>query len=281
MDSNFFGSLSDVQKKRLFNGVLAVVILLAVFLAIKSLSELKESSYIGKGVYPANVISVSGTGEVLTVPDVASFSFSVTEEGKTAGDAQSKATQKMNAIIDAVKAMGIDEKDIKTISYNSYPKYEYSSSVCPAYSTREGGAPVYCPPGKQVLTGYEVSQSILVKVRETDKAGEVLTKVGGLGASNISGLDFVVDDLDAVQAEARDKAIADAKEKAKVLAKSLGVKLVRIVSFNEGGNYPIMYGMGGMEKSMAMDATMSSVPPQLPTGENKTVSNVTITYEVR
>jgi uncharacterized protein len=277
MGPNFM--LSDVQKKRLFNALLAVVVFLAVFLAIKSLSELKESAYIGKGVYPANVISVSGEGEVLTVPDVASFSFSVVEEGKTVGDAQDKSSKKINAIIDAVKAMGVEEKDIKTISYNSYPKYEYSNSVCPA--SRDASVVVYCPPGKQVLTGYEVSQSILIKVRKTDEAGEVLTKVGGLGASNISGLDFVIDDLDAAQAEARDKAIQDAKAKAKVLAKSLGVRLVKIVSFSEGGNYPIMYGMGGIEaKTMSMDAVAMPTPPQLPTGENKTISNVTITYEV-
>lgn len=268
--------LNDVEKKRLFNVVLVSLVLFAVFLGIKSLNALKESSSIGRGVYPSNVISVSGNGEVFAIPDTGSFSFSVVEEGKNVKDAQDKASKKINTILDAVRSLGVAEKDIKTIGYNSYPKYEYSSSVCPA--SREGIA-VYCPPGKQVLTGYEVSQTISIKVRKTADAGTVLTKVGDLGASNISGLNFVIDDMDAVNTEARGKAIADAKEKAEVLAKALGVRLVRIVSFNEGGSYPIPYAMGGMmEKSISMDNI--STPPQTPVGENEIVSNVTITYEV-
>ncbi len=266
--------LNDVQKKRLFNGVFIVVVLLGVFLAIKSLTLLKESSYIGRGVYPANVITVTGSGEVFAVPDIASFSFSVTESGKTAAEAQDKASKKSNAILDAVKGMGIADKDIQTASYNSYPKYEYSNSVC---------ANGYCPPGRQTLVGYEVSQTINIKVRNTDTAGDVLTKVGSLGASNITGLNFVVDDMDSAKAEAREKAVADAKAKAKVLAKTLGVRLERIVSFYESGEQPpIIYGMGGISMdSKVMNQAMPAVAPELPTGENKIVSNVSITYEVQ
>jgi len=269
-----FGTLSDVQRTRLFNAVLVTIVLLALFLGIKSLSALKESSYIGRGVYPSNVISVAGTGEVFTVPDVASFSFSVVEEGKTVKEAQDKATAKINAIIDAVKDMDVEDKDIKTTGYNSYPKYEYSGGVCSAN---------FCPPSRQILVGYEVNQSITVKVRKTDTAGDVLTKVGSLGAGNISGLDFVVDDIEKVQAEARDKAVKDAKAKAEVLADSLGVKLGNIVSFNEGGGYPYpVYGMGGVEMDgKVMTQSAVAVPPQLPTGENKITSYVTITYEIK
>ncbi|HRH26790.1 MAG TPA: SIMPL domain-containing protein [Parcubacteria group bacterium] len=273
--NDFLNSLDAVSKKRLFNAVLAMFVLLAVFLGIKALSSLKELSYIGKGVYPSNVISVNGTGEVLAVPDVASFSFSVVEEGKTVKDAQDKATKKINSILEAVEALGVDKKDIKTTSYNSYPKYEYTQGACSMN---------YCPPGKQVLTGYEVNQSVTVKVRDTEKAGEALTKVGELGAGNISGLDFVVDDLEKVKAEAREKAVADAKAKAKILSKTLGVRLDTIVNFYENGDgaYPIMYRseMSADAKVMNM-AGSASVAPSLPTGENKIVSNVTITYEVK
>ncbi len=264
--------LSDAQKRKLFNGVFAVVVALAVFLGFKALNTIKEFSYIGSGVYPSNTITVSGKGSVFAIPDTGSFSFSVTEEGKTVKDAQDKASTKINSIIDAVKGMGIDEKDIKTVGYYSNPKYEYQGVTC------DRG---YCPPGKQILLGYEVSQTISIKVRDTEKAGEVLTKVGSLGAQNISGINFIIDDEEAVQAEARAEAIADAKDKAKVLSKSLGVRLGKIVSFNESGNYPIpyAYGMGGMmDKAVALEV---SAPPQLPVGENEIVSNVTITYEVR
>ncbi|MFZ2522119.1 MAG: SIMPL domain-containing protein [Minisyncoccia bacterium] len=267
-----YQSLNDLQKKRLFNSLLAVCILLAVFLGIKSLNALKENSYIGRGEYPANVISVTGTGEVLAVPDIGSFGFSVVEEGKTVKDAQDKSTKKINSVIDALKGLGIEEKDIKTDNYTFYPKYDYSvAQIC----TRD-----YCPPGKQTLTGYEVNQSVTIKIRKTADAGLVLTKVGELGVTNATGLNFVIDDEEKVQDEAREKAIIDAKEKAKVLSKSLGVRLKKIVNFQEGGNYPVMYG--GMMKldSISANAEYAPTPPQVPVGENKVVSSVTITYEV-
>lgn len=273
--NEFLNTMDATQKSRLSKAILWTVVLLALFLGVKVLSSLKELSYIGKGVYPSNVISVSGTGEVLAVPDIASFSFSVVEEGKTVKEGQDKATKKINSILEAVKGLGVEEKDIQTTGYNSYPKYDYQQvQVCTAG---------YCPPGKQILTGYEVSHSITVKVRDTDKAGDVLTKVGDLGVSNISGLDFIVDDLETVKAQAREKAVADAKSKAKVLAKTLGVRLDTVVNFYENGDYPIMYraemsadsklGLGGVATAPAV--------PSIPTGENKIISNVTITYEVR
>lgn len=265
------------QKRRFINALVVAVILLAAFLAASTLNAIRQNSYIGKGVYPSNVIAINGTGEVLAVPDVASFSFSVVEEGKTVKDAQDKATKKINAIIDGVKSLGVEEKDIKTTGYNSYPKYDYSYP-----QTCTNG---YCPPGKQVLTGWEVSQSITVKVRKTDDAGAVLTKVGSLGAGNISGLDFVIDDLETVKAEAREKAVADAKAKAKVLAKTLGVRLNTVVSFYESGDYgnPMYYRAETMDMK-AMNGAGGAVAPQampsVPAGENKIISNVTITYEV-
>ena len=269
-----YQSLNDTQKGRFFNSVLTVIILLAVFLAVNSFLILKEYSYVGSGVYPSNVITVSGKGEVFAIPDTGSFSFSVVEDGATVKVAQDKASKKMNSILDSIKEMGIEDKDIKTIGYYSNPKYEYQQmqEIC-----TKG----YCPPGKQVLIGYEVSQTISVKVRKTDKAGEALTKVGSLGVENISGLSFIVDDMDKAEAEARDKAITDAKQKAEILAESLGVKLVKIISFSESGNYPVpYYGMGGMEKSIGMDS-VASAPPQLPVGENEIISNINITYEIR
>lgn len=263
--------LNDVQKKRLFNVIFIALIFLALFLAVETLNALKESKYIGQGSYATNVISVSGKGEITTKADTGLFSFSIIEEGKSTKEAQDKVSKKETAILAALKTLGIPEKDIKTDSYNSYPKYEYSRmEVCTAG---------YCPPGKQTISGYEASQSITVKVRSTSDAGVVLAKVGELGASNISGLTFTIDDIDSVNAEARDAAIKDAKEKAQVLAKSLGIKLRKIVNFQEGGSYPVMYASGLM-KSDAMAIPEAAPVPQLPTGENKITSNVTITYEV-
>ena|SRR3989344_177068 len=278
--NQLFDTLDNPQKKRFFNAVITAIVLLAVFLGVKAISAIKEYSYIGSGVYPTNTITVSGTGEVFSIPDTGSFSFSVSEEGKTVKEAQDASSKKMNAILDALKDMDIEDKDIKTVGYNSGPKYEWRQSVCPLSS--DINKPVYCPPGKNVLTGYEVSQTIYVKVRNTDDAGTILTKVGELGATNISNLDFVVDDLDSVKAEARNKAIANAKEKAEALGEALDVDLVKIVSFSDSNDYPPVYfGASDMMEVKGMGGGAVSLPPQVPVGENKVVSQVSITYEIK
>lgn len=280
MNQLFDANLSSQQKNRLFNVLITTFILLAVFLGVKALSAVKEYSYIGGGVYPANTITVSGTGEVFSIPDIGSFSFSVNEEGKTVKEAQEKASKKMNSILDVLKGMGIKDEDVKTTNYNSGPKYEWRQVSCPTSS--DLGVPVFCPPGKSVLVGYEVNQTISVKIRKTENAGDVLTKVGGLGATNISNLDFIIDDIDAVKAEAREKAIVNAKEKAKTLAKALDIKLVRIVSFNDSNDYPpVYYAMDSVSNVKAMGGPEVPAVPKIPVGENKIVSNVTITYEVK
>src|SRR3989344_1399035 len=208
--------------------------MLALFLLMMTVGELKSLRFIGSGVPATNTITVTGEGEVFAVPDIAEFNASVLEVGTDVKSAQDKATKKINDIYAYLKDAGIDEKDIRTIDYTANPQYEWQSQVC-----QESG---YCPPGgRQVLKGYEVSQTLSVKVRDTEKAGDLLAGVGGKSVSSVSGLNFTVDDQEAVEAEARDEAIADAKAKAAVLAKSLGVSLVRIVDFQESGQPISLY----------------------------------------
>lgn len=268
MDALFEGSRGNALRGAVF----AVVVLLALFLGIKAFGEFKGLRYIGAGLPPTNTIYVSGYGEAVGVPDIATFTFSVVSERQTVAAAQEDATAKANAITAYLAEAGVAEKDIQTSSYSVYPQYDYIQAVCTAD---------FCPPGRQQLRGYEVRQTTVVKVRDTAKAGELLSGVGSRGATEVSGLSFTFDDPDALQIEARDKAIADAKEKAESLARALGVRLVRIVSFNENGGYPIPFakdmsvGMGGSE------AESRPAAPPISTGENKVVSNITVTYEIR
>jgi uncharacterized protein YggE len=247
--------------------------MVALFLLVQTVKTLKEYHYVGSGVTATNTITVSGQGEVFAVPDTGEFSVTVHEDAETVAEAQETATKKVNDIIAYLKGSGVEEKDIKTTNYNVNPKYEYSQTVC----TNN-----FCPPSTQKLVGFEVYQTLSVKVRDTKKAGELLTGVGSKGASEVSGLSFTTDDDDALKAEARGQAIADAKAKADALAKDLGVNIVRIVGFNEdtsGYPTPYAYGRGGI----AMDAAQSvkAAPPELPVGENKITSNVSVTYEIR
>ncbi|MES2006794.1 MAG: SIMPL domain-containing protein [Patescibacteria group bacterium] len=260
--------------ERLRWAVLAAVVLLAVFLGVQTVKGFMDMRYIGAGLQATNTINVSGYGEAFGAPDIATFSFSVVSEKTTVAAAQAEATAKINAITAYLKAAGVADKDVKTTDYSVYPQYDYKTDVCAA------GYP--CG-GKQTLRGYEVRQTTTVKVRDTAKAGDLLTGVGEKGATEVSGLNFTFDDPNKLQNESREEAIADAKEKAELLAKQLGVRIVRVVSYSDSGNYPQPYyardmavGYGGTENQAT-----KAVAPELSIGENKVTSNVTITYEIR
>lgn len=249
---------------------------LMLFLLAATASSLRSMHYIGAGIEPTNTISVSGEGEVFAIPDIAEFTFSVSETAKDVQTAQTNATKKTNASIAYIKEQGIEEKDIKTIDYSVNPHYEWQQGACPVSS---GGQYIPCPPGKQILTGYDVSQTIQVKVRDTKKAGDVLAGVGSRGATNVSGLNFTVEDQKKLEEEARGKAIAEARDRAEALAKDLHVDLVRVVSFNEGGG-GLYYAKAMMSAEMARD-TVAAPAPEIPVGQNKITSNVTVVYEIR
>jgi uncharacterized protein len=217
-------------------------------------------------------ISVSGKSERFVRPDVATFTFSVMAEEKDAVSAQNKSAEASNNIIAFLKEKGIEEKDIKTVNYSLSPKYEYIDAVCNSFG--------YCPPGKQNLVGYTVDQTVSVKVRKVDTAGDLISGVGGKGATNVSGLTFTVDDPDVVREEVRAEAIKDAKEKAERLADNLGVRLGRLISYYEDSNSPMPYanGYGGAMMEKSMDASMA---PMLTPGENEIISTVNLIYEIR
>ncbi len=250
----------------LFLIIASVGVALGIILAVVAFKNFRDTS----NPY-GNTISVTGTGEITAVPDIATISFSVHAEGKDVAAAQASVTESANAAIAALKAKDIAEKDIKTDSYTSNPKYEYTQDA----SCRLG----YCP-GNQKLVGYEVTHSMTVKIRDLNKVGDILAVLGTQKVDNMYGPNFTFDDDRDLQAEARAEAIDDAKMKAKELAKQLGVHLGKIVEFSEGGmGGPIPYMLKG---GVAMDSAMAeSVPaPTVPTGENTVSSQVTITYRI-
>ena len=262
--------------KRVHSAIVIALSLLAIFLLAKTLTEFKKYPNAGSE-YGQNIISVSGKGDVYATADVATFSFSVMEEAPTVADAQKKATEKNNNAIKTLKDNGVEEKDIQTTGYNVNPKYDYNSGrPCTAYG---------CPPSTPKLIGYEINQSVTVKVRDIAKAGDILTKIGATGVSNISGLSFTIDDEESLKAEARSKAIENAKEKAKKLAKDLGVRLGDVTSFYEETNpgYPIYgksmdsmsVGMGGAGNPVAMPIA------EIATGQNKITISVNVSYRIK
>ena len=140
---------------------------------------------------------------------------------KTAQDANSP---KSRAVVEFLKKQGVEEKDIKTVSYNVYPQYSY-----PRFDTPQ-------------INGYEVTQKFEVKIRDLDKTNIILDGLVLAGANNIANVSFTVDDPEKLKEEARSKAIKDAKKKADALEDQLGIRLGKIVNFSENtGGYPGPY----------------------------------------
>ncbi len=212
-----------------------------------------------------DTIVVSGKGELTVKPDIATVSFSVLEENMDVAKASEVVNTKIAKIVDTLKADGIAEADIKTTGYNIYPRYIYVNSQIFPYN------------GKQVLAGYDVTQSISIKIKDLSKAGKIVTDLGTLGVTDMSGLSFTNDKYDDLIKQARDQAIVQARDQAKKLAKALGVRLVKIVGYSEGST-PIYYDRVVSATSQEMGKGVEAV---LPTGENKITSNVSITYEIR
>jgi len=262
--------LIQKETKNILQAGALLLLVLAVLFGVKVVAELKGYTFIGDET-PKATITVSGEGEVTASPDIATLSVSVDIEKKTVADAQKEATEKINAIIAFLKESGIDDKDIRTENYSVYPQYDYMEIVCVRYP---------CPPGKNELRGYQVSQNLSIVIRNLDSVGAVLAGVGERGTTNIYGPNFTIEDEDELQRQARKEAIDDAQTKAKALAKDLGVDLVKIVQFSEGGGYPIYYAKD-MAYGMGGGVAESAPAPEVPTGENKIISNISITYEIR
>ena len=258
------------ENQRFVKSLFVLVCALALYFAGQFVNGVKEYSFIGRDVPPVTAINVSGTGEAFSAPDIATITYSVKKEAKTVSEAQKLSAEKVNEILAFLKSSGVDEKDIQTTNYNLSPQYEYKTPT--VYMNG------YCPPLNPIIVGYTVSQSTSVKIRKIDDAGKILAGVGEKGATDIGNIELSVEKKDAVQDEARDKAIKDAQNKALVLAKSLGVRLTRLVSYSENGSSPLpYYEMGGMMKASAD----SAITPSISTGENKFTSNVSLVYEIQ
>ncbi len=208
--------------------------------------------------------SATATGKVFAKPDIANLTVGIKTEPKaTAAEAVKDNTKKMNEIIDALKKVGIEEKDIKTTNYSLNPYYDWSS-------------------GRQVLRGYEISQNVTVKIRDLDKIGEAIAKTTEKGANQIGNIEFTIDDEYELKAEARNGAIEKAIEKAKAIADKTGMHLGKIVNVYENqvyaqpvySNYSkdVAYGLGGASEVAV---------PSIQTGQNEVNVEVTVVWEVK
>lgn len=261
------GFLKSHLNKKLFAAFLIVA---TIFVGAKAVNAIMN--FDSQAQPATNVITVSGEGKASAVPDIATISFTISEDAATSAKAQDAAAKKMNVASALLKDLKVADKDIKTSAYNVSPKYSYPqpcTGVVPCVYNQEAK-----------IIGFTASETVEVKVRVIDDTGKVLAALGDAGVSNLYGPNFTVENPDKVKAEARKEAIDKARAQAKELASSLGVRLVRITNYSEGGGY---YPTPYMAKDTMSAGTVAPARPEIavPTGENEVTINVSVTYEIR
>lgn len=240
--------------------VLSVAVMLVIFLAAASYAQILEGRYAGQAPQYKNNITVSGEGKVVARPDIGQISLSVISDASTVAAAQKDNVDKMNKVTQVMKDAGVKEEDLKTTSYSIMPRYQYTS-------------------GRSDIIGYEATQTMDIKVRDLTKVGDILNKAAAAGANQVGSLNFTFDKPEALQSEARQAAVTQAKQKASDLAASLGVSLGKITGFyeNYGGQPTPMYGGGD---GLGKGGGGGGVPPQIQTGQNEIIISVNLTYEI-
>lgn len=246
----------------------------AVFFAVLTIAVWRFANAYTSSIQPSSFRSftVSGQGKATSIPDVAELNFSVVSEGgKDIASLQSQNSSKMNAAIDLVKSKGVDSKDVKTSSYSITPRYQN-------YSCRpsDSAGAITCPPSQ--IVGYSVSQTVTAKVRDFSKIGEILSGVVDKGANSVSGPYFTMDDPNGPQNEARAKAIQNAEERAKVIARAGNFRIGRLLSIEDQGQ--IYYPTYGLGAEITADKS-AATPPVIEPGSQESTVNVVLRYEIK
>ncbi|GAB3386425.1 SIMPL domain-containing protein [Lysobacter fragariae] len=234
---------------------LALAAVLALGACSPMSSNAQTSPYVATD---GTLLNVSAQGEAKRVPDIAHISTGVVTRAADANAAMRANAEQMAKVVAAIKAAGIADKDVQTSGISLNPSYQY----------RENQPPT--------ITGYEANNTVSLVVRDIGKLGKILDTLASVGANQINGPSFDVDKKDEATDEARRDALEKAQARADMYAKSLGMKVRRIVSISEGGGFSPPMPMVRMSMK-AMDAgAETSVSP----GENTLNVNLDIVFEL-
>ncbi|WP_341633206.1 SIMPL domain-containing protein [Sphingomonas agri] len=202
-------------------------------------------------------LDVTATGEVMRVPDVAVISAGVVARSATAAGAIQDTANRMNQVLGALKRAGVDEKDIQTSNVSLNPEYRYPENQAPQ------------------LVGYTATNNVTVRFRDIRASGKILDALVAQGANQINGPTLVVDKPQAALDEARVKAIAAARGRAELYARSLGLRIVRVVAISEQSEYP------SQPMPVLMGARMASAETKIEPGQQKLQVSVAMTFELQ
>ncbi len=197
------------------------------------------------------VVTVTGEATVSVPPDTAVIRIGVSSLEKTAREAGEANAKQMTAVLAAIKASGIAERDIQTSRLSLQPQYD----------PNKGGTR---------LTGFQANNQVTIRIRDIDSLPIVLDRAIAAGANEMSGIEFVVSEQSKLLDQARDEAIADARRKAELYAKAAGAKLGQVISISEEGTAP---------QPRAMQAVRAGAVPIAP-GEQTLRAIVSVSYEL-
>lgn len=204
----------------------------------------------------SDTFNVSGEGNATATPDVALVTVGIQASGQTVKAAQEQINSVINKVSEAIKAQGVEAKDIKTQNYNINPEYDYS--------------------GIQKIKGYLANTNLSVKVRQIDKVNSIIDAATQNGANQVGGVSFNIDDKTRLENEAREKAVAEAKSKAENAAKIAGFKLGKIINYSENfGGFPAPIRAMGTLNAVSEKAT------QIEPGSSEVTVNVILSYEIQ
>ncbi len=204
-------------------------------------------------------LDISATGDVTRVPDIAIITAGVVTRAATAGSALQQAATRMDRVIAALKRAGVEDRDIQTSNISLNPEYTYENNQPPR------------------LNGYTASNQLTIRFRDIANSGKILDALVAEGANQINGPSLTLDKPEAALDEARARAVAAGRARADLYARSLGLRVVRVVIVSEsGGNYPVPPPMPMMMEARAQAADTKIVP-----GEQKLSVTLSMTYELQ
>jgi uncharacterized protein YggE len=209
---------------------------------------------------PPPSITVSGEASVSAPPDAAEIEGGVTTEAKTAREASEANARIMNAVIAALKAAGVAEKDIRTARISIYPQ------TAPARND---------PPRPSQIVGYRAGNSVTIRLRDIAKVAETLDALVAAGANTIGGIQFIISNPSPVLDRARANAVKDARRKAEIYAAAAGVTLGKALAISEAGALP--------PPPVAMRAMAPGAAASIPVAPGEQTLHVTlsVTWEIK
>lgn len=228
--------------------------------AMPSLAQNAAQVAAGTQSQDGTLISVSAQASAKRVPDVAPISTGVVTQATDANTAMRLNAEQMAKVNAAIKAAGIEARDIRTSGVNLNARYDYENGKTPR------------------ITGYEARNTVSIKVRDLAKLGKLMDSLVAAGANDLNGPSFEVDKADEAYDEARLAALAKARKRADLYANALGLQVRRIVSIDEGGGMmnplPVMRAMSA--DSFAGKAASTEIAP----GESSLGVTLNIVYEL-